>query len=103
MAAYLAGAESLPPAGFEPDMRGLKLVHEHLFGDVYEWAGCWRSTRGYGRWRRRGQYRLSGEWIGDPDVVSRGADTAGGARTAGVELTRSARGCGPDAFAVKPG
>ena len=45
VAAYLAGAESLPPAGFEPDMRGLKGVHRHLFGDVYEWAGCARHER----------------------------------------------------------
>ena len=37
--AYLFRAESLPPARFEPDMRGLKRVHRHLFGDVYEWAG----------------------------------------------------------------
>ena len=37
--AYSFRAESLPPRGFAPDMRGLKRVHRHLFGDVYEWAG----------------------------------------------------------------
>ena len=40
--AYVGAAASLPPAGFVPDMRGLKGVHRHLFGDVYEWAGCAR-------------------------------------------------------------
>lgn len=37
--AYVAGAWTMPPTGFTPDMRGLKRVHRHLFGDVYEWAG----------------------------------------------------------------
>jgi cell filamentation protein len=32
---------TLPPVEFSPD--GLKAVHQHLFGDLYDWAGTYRT------------------------------------------------------------
>ena len=32
-----------PAVGFSPDLDGLKKIHAHLFGDVYEWAGKTRA------------------------------------------------------------
>ena len=78
--AYVVAEGSLPPAGFVPDMRGLKGVHRHLFGDVYEWAGCARHE----------PMTVEGEFIELPvHQLSKGAVAFGSSEEGRVKLPRA--------------
>lgn len=44
-AAAYANRRPQPVPKFTPDLAGLKAVHQHLFQDIYEWAGKTRGER----------------------------------------------------------
>ena len=77
---YVLAAGRMPPAGFSPDMRGLKLVHRHLFGELYEWAGCARHE----------PMMVDGELVELPvHQLSKGAVAFGSSEEGRVKLPRA--------------
>lgn len=72
--------EGLPGGKFDPDH--LRAIHRHLFGDVYAWAGEWRTIRTGkgGNWFCYPEYiprEIDRHFRAMPDLIAAGRSGAG--------------------------